>query len=78
MKLLDMINDIMNNDNITEFENYCRLGVDYKKWYEDMGKNPANGNASFKRLVVPITRTLRKYNTMLSYIGWEIVIRKKE
>lgn len=74
MKLLDMLN----NDNITEFEDYCRLSIDYKKWYTDMGKDPSNGNASFKRLVLPITRSLRRYNKMLSHIGWEIVVRKKE
>lgn len=63
-------------DNITEFEDFCRLGVDLKQWSIKMGKNPFN--ASFKRLVLPITNTLRKYNDMLSHIGWEIVIRKKE
>lgn len=73
MKPLDMLN----NDNITEFEDYCRLSVDYKRWYADMGKNASNGNASFKRLVLPITRALRRYNKMLSHIGWEIVVRKK-
>jgi len=65
-------------DNIKEFEDYCRLSVDYRQWYTDMGKNPDNGNASFKRLALPITRALRRYNKILSHIGWEIVIQKKK
>jgi len=65
-------------DNITEFENYCRTLVDYKKWYSDMGKNPNNGNASFMRIVSPITSKLRLFNKMLAHIGWEIVVRKKQ
>lgn len=65
-------------DNISEFEDYCRLSVDYRRWYSDMGKNPANGNASFRRLVLPITKKLRIFNEMLSHIGFEVVVQKKE
>jgi len=43
-----------------------------------MGKDPSNGNASFNRLVVPITRTVRRYNKMLALIGWEIKLVKTE
>jgi hypothetical protein len=65
-------------DNITEFEDYCRLLVDYKQWYEKMGKDPSNGNASFRRIVSPITGKLRLFNQILAHIGWEIVVRKKQ
>ena len=65
-------------DNIKELEDHCRTLVDYKQWYSAMGKDPSNGNASFRRMVLPITNKLRLFNRMLAHIGWEVVVQKKE